>query len=409
MALIKCPECAGTVSDRAPMCPHCGFPMKQLPPPKVPAARRNRMKLPKKYGSVYKLSGYRSRPWMAIFTKGWEIDTAAQTSKQKRVPIGYFKTENEALVALAEYNKNPYDIQRNAITFEQVYELWSEEYYASLKNESSSRSYKAAYKYCDKLYKMRILDIRVEHMKGAINDCSAGPSTKSRIKSLFNLMYGYAMLHEIVQKNYAALFSQEAADSEIDRVPYSWDEIQVLWKNIDIPYVDTILFSIYSGCRPMEVFTINPDDVHLNEGYLIGGSKTESGIDRVIPIHPDIRDIVNQKYRESKENGWPYLFMNNEYNKGNFVPMTYDSYKGRFKRIMQSTKMNHHPGDGRHTFITCAKERSMDQWILKLVVGHAIDDVTEKTYTHRKIRQLCSAVSKLDFSPINFDDESDSL
>lgn len=27
MALIKCPECGGIVSDKAPSCPHCGFPL----------------------------------------------------------------------------------------------------------------------------------------------------------------------------------------------------------------------------------------------------------------------------------------------------------------------------------------------------------------------------------------------
>lgn len=27
MALIKCPECEGSVSDRAEFCPHCGFPL----------------------------------------------------------------------------------------------------------------------------------------------------------------------------------------------------------------------------------------------------------------------------------------------------------------------------------------------------------------------------------------------
>ena len=27
MALIQCPECEGKVSDQAPVCPHCGFPL----------------------------------------------------------------------------------------------------------------------------------------------------------------------------------------------------------------------------------------------------------------------------------------------------------------------------------------------------------------------------------------------
>ena len=42
----------------------------------------------------------------------------------------------------------------------------------------------------------------------------------------------------------------------------------------------------------------------------------------------------------------------------------------------------------------------MNDYILKMVVGHAIDDVTEKTYTHRQIRQLCQAVAELDFHPV---------
>ena len=42
----------------------------------------------------------------------------------------------------------------------------------------------------------------------------------------------------------------------------------------------------------------------------------------------------------------------------------------------------------RHTFITIGKSNKMDQYILKLIVGHEIDDVTEKFYTHRTIEQL---------------------
>ena len=30
----------------------------------------------------------------------------------------------------------------------------------------------------------------------------------------------------------------------------------------------------------------------------------------------------------------------------------------------------------------------MDEYVLKLIVGHAIDDITEKVYTHRTVEQL---------------------
>ena len=29
MALMKCPECGGTVSDKAEICPHCGCPVEE--------------------------------------------------------------------------------------------------------------------------------------------------------------------------------------------------------------------------------------------------------------------------------------------------------------------------------------------------------------------------------------------
>ena len=48
-------------------------------------------------------------------------------------------------------------------------------------------------------------DIRVEHLEGTIRDATVGSATKGRIKSLFNMMYRYAMKHEIVQKDYAQL------------------------------------------------------------------------------------------------------------------------------------------------------------------------------------------------------------
>ncbi len=37
----------------------------------------------------------------------------------------------------------------------------------------------------------------------------------------------------------------------------------------------------------------------------------------------------------------------------------------------------------------------MDEYMLKLIVGHAINDITEKTYTHRNISQLAREIEKI--------------
>lgn len=75
--------------------------------------------------------------------------------------------------------------------------------------------------------------------------------------------------------------------------------------------------------------------------------------------------------------------------------MTYDKYRGRFNKVMLKLKMKHRPHETRHTFITLSKEANMDEYILKLIVGHAITDVTEKVYTHRTMEQLQEEICKI--------------
>ncbi len=68
-------------------------------------------------------------PWRAVVTLGWAFNEEKGRLVQNRVTVGYFHTKDEAIQALANYNANPYNIQTNSITFEEVYELWSREYF----------------------------------------------------------------------------------------------------------------------------------------------------------------------------------------------------------------------------------------------------------------------------------------
>ena len=60
------------------------------------------MKNPNGYGSGYKLSGNRRRPWTARVTVGWTDD-----GKQKYKNIGYYEERSDAMIALAQYNNDP--------------------------------------------------------------------------------------------------------------------------------------------------------------------------------------------------------------------------------------------------------------------------------------------------------------
>ena len=46
-------------------------------------------------------------------------------------------------------------------------------------------------------------------------------------------------------------------------------------------------------------------------------------------------------------------------------------------------------------FITMAKKYDMDEYALKYIVGHAIDDITEKVYTKRETDWLIREIAKI--------------
>lgn len=125
---------------------------------------------------------------------------------------------------------------------------------------------------------------------------------------------------------------------------------------------------------------------------MFGGLKTDAGRNRCVPIHPFIKPLIEARYNPEDE----YLFNDDTCTQGVGRHLTYDKYRNRFKKVMSRLKLNHRPHEARHTFITLAKEAGMDEYILKLIVGHTITDVTEKVYTHRTMEQLYEEICKIE-------------
>lgn len=398
MALLKCPECTHDVSDKALTCPNCGYPM-NMPSSTKPRIRNGKpTKLPNGYGTIYKMSGKRSKPYRAMKTDKWIIDPVTGKSKQIRSTIGYYQSREDAMIALANYNENPYDIKADSITFSEVYEKWSENYFPTLSNPSSIRTVTAAYAYCNDLYDMRMKDIKVSHLEGTILNAQVGDSTKSRIKSLFNMMYKYAVAHDIVEKDYASVMFANGNPIKRSRtkevIPFSQEEIFLLWDNLDnIAFADMILIGIYSGWRPQELAILKVADIDLEARTMLGGLKTDAGKNRIVPIHSLIRPLIENRMKEATAMQSEFLFNDANGQQGTY--MTYDKYRKRFEKVMKYLKLTHRPHETRHTFITKAKACDVDEYILKLIVGHAIDDITEKVYTHRTIDQLRAEMEKI--------------
>lgn len=368
------------------------------------------MKLPNGYGGVSKLSGKRRKPYMARITTGWEYDEDTDTFKQLRPSLGTFAKKEQALHALDEYHQDPYDIKKWCTTLEQLYCSWTNKYFEKLKSDSSSRTIICAWKYCKPLYSMRVKDLRAFHIKELMDNAyiisdrgatkgqrvEATAGTKARIKSLFNLMLDYALEYEVVRTNYARTFDisdeiiQEKESQKRSHIIFPEDEREILWENVGVlKFVDWILIQTYMGWRPQELAILKLDEVNLDEWYIQGGMKTASGKQRCVPIHTRIKDLVQKNYDEAVSLGSEFLF--NDPASRNGMKMTYDKYAYRFNEvILERLKLNpdHRPHDPRTTFVTMAKRAGVDEYAIKLMVGHKIQDITEGTYTKRDIEWM---------------------
>ncbi len=352
------------------------------------------MRLPNGFGSVTKLSGNRRRPYVAKITTGYEFNPETLKTKQVQKVVGWFETREDAISALAAYRATPYDIDKHNVTLEYVYEKWSSEYFQRI-NPSSVRTITAAYRYCEPLYKQSFNRILPGHMKECILNADVGPTTKSRMKSLFNLLFDYAVEHGYATINHARNFKmtmleEEKKKSKKERIPFSSEEIQRLWDNVDYGFTKMILIALYTGWRPQEEAILKLSDIDLENHTMIGGLKTDAGKNRIVPIHPDILPLIQYYYNEAISLHSEYLF--NDITSQTGKQMTYDKYRQRFIKVINALELNplHRPHDTRHTFISRwkAQDLQLNEHILNLIVGHEENDVSEKVYTHRSTQEL---------------------
>lgn len=412
--LIKCPECELQVSDKAYACPHCGYPLKgpirEEPKPKIsieepekkPQTRTAKhRRLPNGFGQISEIKDKNLRNRFRVMI------TVSKTPEGKPIckllkPKAYFATYNEAYTALVNYNKNPYDLD-SIIILKDLYDNWSKEYFKKM-SVKTARAYRSTWRYCSPLYSMRVMEIRARHIKQCIEEASylnkdgetvkASARTKSVMKILFNALFDYAVEYDIADKNYARAFKlpdeigKEIEANRVEHIAFEEEEINALWENRDkSPYIDYLLYQIYSGWRPTEFCQLLINDVDLKDKAIRGGIKTDAGKNRLVPIHPKVYDIVEREYHRAKELNSYYLFNYTNKNKFGNIKLSYEGYRQIFHGVVELLNLNpeHKPHDTRKTFVTLAKKYKMDEYALKRIVGHDIDDITEAIYTERSL------------------------
>ena len=334
------------------------------------------MKNPNGYGSVVKLSGNRRNPFCARKTAGWN-----EKGQPIYKAVGYYKTRQEAMIALAEYNRNPFDIELSKITMMQLYEKWSERNFPKM-STASVNSMKSSMNHCKSLWDTPYKKIKAYMMQETIDNCGRSYATQGAIKNLWGQLDKYAMEMDVITKMNSILVSAEPIPAS-SKKPFTEEEIAAVWKLKDEPDADTILILLYTGFRISELLSMETANINFEDiPYFKGGTKTKAGKDRIVPIHPLILDFV--KARVAKGNKYLITIDGKK--------LTTPKYYVTWNYFMEKLNQKHTPHECRHTFRSRLDSAGANKVCIDLMMGHKSKEVGERVYTHKTIEELQNAL-----------------
>lgn len=312
-------------------------------------------------GTITKLSGNRTRPYIVQSQIIWD------GSKYKRIILGYAKSYVEAMKILTNYK-----ISEKTTTFKNLFKI----YFENLKVCKSrlqllTKIYEIDLK---ELHNLDITDVIFDELQN-IMDTIPTKSAATNVKIMLTNVYNIALKKDFVTKNLAELLDvkQSYKNYKTKRV-LTTEEIKNICEKSDL--TNKILkIMLYTGCRINEVCSLTGKPILYDEGvpYIITGSKTASGKNRLVPLHPDIVDDVKDitEYPNKIRTGNIAVLIQKKY--------TFSSHCCRV------------------TFISKLQELEVTPSKIKRIVGHKTQDVTDGVYTKYPVGVLYAEILKISY------------
>lgn len=366
---------------------------------------------PNNTGTVVKLSGKRRNPYCARVMSD-ERDII--TGKKKQICIGTFATREEALNALSIYSlkrsnaitneearnlapdlfdKIQEKTQKRVPTFKDIYHILDEEEFSKL-SKSARKGYKAWIKHFKSIYDRPINNITLADLQFVFDNDGSKNGTQVHMKVLCSKIFEYAVIHQYISRDndYTSYIKVADFKQSTKHYPFTVDEIKKL-KASNTSEAHLILIYIYTGLRVGELLYINRDNIHINEpcnddgvdrviSYIVTGSKTAAGKNRIVPIHNDIKQFVIDELIE-KEKRLIDVSYEWGFNK-NIMPM-----------INNMLNTNHTMHDTRVTFASLCQLYKVDVYARKKILGHKLKDITFDIYTKASKNRLWTEVNKI--------------
>lgn len=324
------------------------------------------MKLPNGYGTVYKLTGNRRRPWVV-----------KKTIDGRQRPLGYFANREEAFAFLVSVNRMT---PGKEITFSALYHAWSRRHFEAI-GASSRSAYEISYKHLSPLHSLPFARLTYQQIQSALDSIEAGGyCTKKKCRVLLSQLFQYAMKNGIVEMDLSRFLELPKHVPVYIKRPFNARQIGKLWKSVDtVKGVKDVLILIYTGMRAGEYISLAAGDVNLRQQYInVKKSKTLAGI-RKIPIHKKILLILAERKAGGK-----------------ICPCdNYESFRRLFDHAIKELNMHHTPHECRHTLATMLDRAGANETAVKMILGHARTGVTKGVYTHKTLADLKKAINKV--------------
>ena len=335
------------------------------------------MRNPPNYGSITKLKGTRRRPFMVRITTGRVVNFETKKAYNKQIVLGYFATRKEAAQALAEYNANPFNLDRQKVTVGEIWEQIKDQIDVSeTRRESFKRSYK---KYIEpQIGENRIVETKTGALQSLIDSIDREYSTQVLVRCVLSRIYTYACHNDIINQNYADFIHVKPQETKIKRELYTPKEVAYIWsKAEERPEYAFTLILLYEGMRIKELRDMEKDAVNLTEKTLdIRIAKNDRSV-RTIPIHSKVFPLVEKAMQSEGSK----LF---DFNKAH-----YDYFVNEH--------LKHKPYDTRHTFASRANAIGLPKLTIQRIMGHKPDSVLELSYIHLSMDEVREAIEQIEY------------
>lgn len=351
----------------------------------------------------FTLDGVPKTPKALCYVSDWMIGFAVLTAyKAGTYYPGYEKTlaataeiSDSKLIQsiLADYNltkASDEKLEAAKKTFSDVYEefyQWKYERDQSRKlSESSKNSTRAAYKNCSAIHDKVFADLRHQDLQNIIDSCPLKHASKELLVSLMHQMYAYAEIYELCDKDYSVHVRINTEDDDEHGVPFTDDEMKILWENKENDVIQMLLIMCYSGFRITEYSKIT---INLKDRSFHGGIKTRSSKIRTVPIYSGIYNMVADRCEK--------------YGIKNILGCQTQKFRKDMNAALSDlgiaiapTGEKHTPHDCRHTFSSLCEKYEVKENDRKRMLGHSFGgDVTNDVYGHRTLEDLRSEIEKI--------------